>query len=67
VNYFRPQQAGKIGPKAVHSFSDSTSLLSQNTGQVKQIRERTKTCLSLGFTPDDRKTKERILESAEML
>jgi hypothetical protein len=35
VSYFRPQKAGKIGPRTVHSFSDSTSRLSQKAGQVK--------------------------------
>ena len=34
MSYFRPQQAGKIDPRTIHSFSDSTSLLSQNAGQV---------------------------------
>jgi hypothetical protein len=32
VSYFRPQQAGKIGPRTILDFSDSTSLLSQNVG-----------------------------------
>jgi hypothetical protein len=34
VSYFRPQKAGKIGPRTIHSLSDSTSRLSQNAGQV---------------------------------
>jgi hypothetical protein len=38
VSYFRPEQAGKIGPRAIHSFPDSTSLLSQNAGQVTKPR-----------------------------
>jgi integrase len=33
VSYFRPQQAGKIGPRTLYSFSDSTSRLSQNAGR----------------------------------
>jgi hypothetical protein len=36
VSYFRPQKAGKIGPRTVHSFSDSTSQLSQKAGQVNR-------------------------------
>jgi hypothetical protein len=38
VSYFRPQQAGKIGPRTIHSFSDSTSRLSQNAGRVMYSR-----------------------------
>ncbi len=34
VSYFRPQKPGRIGPRTSYSFSDSTSLLSQNAGQV---------------------------------
>jgi hypothetical protein len=34
VSYFRPRQTGKIGPRTIHSFSDSTSRLSQNAGRV---------------------------------
>jgi hypothetical protein len=36
VSYFRPQQAGKIGPSTIHSFSDSTSRLSQDAGRVNE-------------------------------
>jgi len=36
VSYFRPQKAGKIGPRTIHSFSDSTSRLSQKAGQVNK-------------------------------
>ena len=38
MSYFRPQKAGKIGPRTIYSFSDSTSRLSQNAGQVKLLR-----------------------------
>jgi hypothetical protein len=48
VSYFRPQQAGKIDPRTIHSFSDSTSLLSQNAGQVKLWSVATKNCLKIG-------------------
>lgn len=34
MSYFRPQQAGNIGPRTIHRLPDSTSLLSQNAGQV---------------------------------
>jgi len=34
VSYFRPQQAGKIGPRTIQRFPDSTSRLSQKAGQV---------------------------------
>jgi hypothetical protein len=45
VSYFRPQKAGKIGPRTIQSFSDSTSLLSQNAGQVSDLCMQTRTCL----------------------
>ena len=38
MSYFKAQQAGKIGPRTIHSFPDSTSLLSQNAGQVTYER-----------------------------
>jgi hypothetical protein len=34
VSYFRLQKAGKISPRAIHRFLNSTSRLSQNAGQV---------------------------------
>ena len=37
MSYFRPQQAGKIGPRTVYSLLNSTSRLSQNAGQVKLL------------------------------
>jgi len=45
VSYFRLQQPGKIGPGTIHSFSDSTSLLSQNAGQVKGLSKDVRTGL----------------------
>jgi hypothetical protein len=48
VSYFRPQKAGKIGPRTDHSFSDSTSRLSQNAGQVKTVRVPPRICLTKG-------------------
>jgi hypothetical protein len=48
VSYFRPQKAGKIGPRTVHSFSDSTSRLSQNAGQVKIQNGGNQNCLKTG-------------------
>jgi hypothetical protein len=48
VSYFRPQKAGKIGPRTVYSFSDSTSRLSQNAGQVITMKRATKNCLKIG-------------------
>jgi hypothetical protein len=48
VSYFRPQQAGKIDPRSIHSFSDSTSLLSQNAGQVNSATCASRNCLTLG-------------------
>jgi hypothetical protein len=45
VSYFRPQKAGKIGPRTVHSFSDSTSLLSQKAGQVNPAKCAHPDCL----------------------
>ena len=48
MSYFRPQQAGKIGPRTIHSFSDSTSRLSQNAGQVNDAPSATKNCLKIG-------------------
>jgi hypothetical protein len=47
VSYFRPQQAGKIGPRTVHSFSDSTLRLSQNAGQVIPAECALSECLKL--------------------
>jgi hypothetical protein len=47
VSYFRPQKAGKIGPRTVHSFSDSTSRLSQNAGQVMPAKCALSECLKL--------------------
>jgi hypothetical protein len=52
VSYFRPQQAGKIGPRTVYSFSDSTSRLSQNAGQVKTARVPIPNCLNRGVHPN---------------
>jgi acyl-CoA reductase-like NAD-dependent aldehyde dehydrogenase len=37
VSSFRPQQAGNIVPRTIHRIPDSTSLLSQNAGQVTGI------------------------------
>jgi len=34
VSYFRLQKAGKISPRTIHRFLNSTSRLSQNAGQV---------------------------------
>jgi hypothetical protein len=51
VSYFRPQKAGKIGPRTVHSFSDSTSRLSQNAGQVTIARVPIPNCLNRGVHP----------------
>ena len=42
------QQARKTDPRTVHSFSDSTSLLSQNAGQVTLGSMATKNCLTIG-------------------
>jgi hypothetical protein len=47
VSYFRPQKAGKIGPRTVHSFSDSTSRLSQKAGQVIPAKCALSECLKL--------------------
>ena len=47
MSYFRPQQAGKIDPRTIHSFSDSTSLLSQNAGQVIPAKCALFECLKL--------------------
>src|SRR5689334_4703204 len=49
VSYFRLQKAGKIGPRTVHSFSDSTSRLSQNAGQVTACLSQLQNCLVFGF------------------
>ena len=38
MSYFRPQKAGKIGPRTIHTFPDSTSGLSQKAGQVKRFK-----------------------------
>ena len=47
MSYFRAQQAGKIGPRTIHSFPDSTSLLSQNAGQVNPAKCALSECLKL--------------------
>ena len=47
MSYFRPQKAGKIGPRTVHSFLDSTSRLSQNAGQVNLAKCALSECLKL--------------------
>ena len=49
MSYFRPQKAGKIGPRTVHSFLDSTSRLSQNTGQVTESNASELHCLVFGY------------------
>jgi hypothetical protein len=49
VSYFRPQQAGKIGPRTVHGFSDSTSRLSQNAGRIKAAGVLIENCLIRGL------------------
>lgn len=48
MSYFRPQKGGKIGPRSVHSFSDSTSLLSQNVEEVKVQTVPIENCLTEG-------------------
>ena len=48
MSYFRPQKAGKIGPRTVHSFSDSTSRLSQNAGRVSLAKCASSNGLTLG-------------------
>jgi hypothetical protein len=48
VNYFRPQQAGKIGPRTIHRFPDSTSRLSQKAGQVIPAKCAISVCLKIG-------------------
>jgi len=45
VSYFRPEQAGKIGPRTIHSFSDSTSRLSRKAGQVIPAKCAHSSCL----------------------
>jgi hypothetical protein len=47
VSYFRPQKAGKIGPRTIHSFSDSTSWLSKKAGQVNASRIQLRGCLEM--------------------
>ena len=47
MSYFRPQQAGNIGPRTVYRIPDSTSLLSQNAGQVNSARCALSECLKL--------------------
>src|ERR1039458_663602 len=47
MSYFKAQQAGKIGPRTIHSFPDSTSLLSQNAGQVNPAKCALSECLKL--------------------
>jgi hypothetical protein len=51
VSYFRPQKAGKIAPGATYSSSDSTSLLSQNVGQVNMACVPIPNCLNRGVHP----------------
>jgi hypothetical protein len=47
VSYFRPRQAGKIGPRTIHGFPDLTSQLSQNAGQVNPAKCALSECLKL--------------------
>ena len=51
MSYFRPQKAVKIGPRTRNSFSDSTSRLSQNAGQVRTACVPIPNCLNRGVHP----------------
>jgi hypothetical protein len=48
VSYFRLQKAGKISPRTIHRFLNSTSRLSQNAGQVKTASVPIENCLTEG-------------------